>query len=176
LTPSGVNCFVPFHHKENIMSKSMVAYNSVNDQSPFIFKIFFAGEMVEWFISTDPKIAMKGAIKMMAKRKDQRKGRYVLFRPATARPGDVAAVMAYSRGDDTSTHTKEGKLLEECDRKELRRAAKQGGLVEFGVKFMHYCHGLENQNLAFDKKVVKTLKELGYSRLVQETPSRLVLK
>ena len=69
----------------------------------------------------------------------------MLFRPSTARPGDEAAAMAYSRDYDTSTHNKEGKLLEKCDRKELRRAAKQAGLVEFGIKCMSYCHGLENQ-------------------------------
>lgn len=153
----------------------MVAYNPVNDQSPFIFKIFFAGEMIEWFIATDPKIAMKGAIKLMAKRKDERKGRYVLFRPSTARPGDEAAALEYSRAGVASKSGTE-KRLENCSREELRRAAKHCGLDDLGAHFMGYIYGDANQNPEFDKKVVLTLKKFGYSRVIYETPSWMTVK
>lgn len=153
----------------------MIAYNPANDHSSFTFKIFFAGEMVDWLTDTDPKIAMKRAIKMMAKRKDQRKGCYVLFRPSSARPGDEAAALEYSRAGIAPKAGKE-KSLEDCSREELRRAAKHCGLDERGAHFMNYIYGDANQNPEFDKKVVLALKKFGYSRVVYETPSWMTVK
>jgi hypothetical protein len=153
----------------------MIAYNPANDQSSFTFKIFFAGEMVDWLTDTDPKVAMKRAVKMMAKRKDQRKGSYVLFRPSKARPGDEAAALAYSRTGATTKVANE-KRLEDCNREELRRAAKHCGLDERGAQFMDYIYGDANQTTVFDKKVVMTLKKFGYSRVVYETPSWMTVK
>jgi hypothetical protein len=153
----------------------MTAHNPANNQPSFIFKIFFAGEMVGWLRDNDPKTAMTRAVKMMEGRKDARKGRYVLFRPATARPGDEAAALEYSRAGVASKSGTE-KRLENCSREELRRAAKHCGLDDLGAHFMGYIYGDANQNPEFDKKVVLTLKKFGYSRVIYETPSWMTVK
>ena len=145
-----------------------------NPKSAFAFKIFFAGETVAWFEETDEKTAMKRGIKMMKGRKDQRKGSYVLFRPATARPGDEVAALSYSRTGAAKVANE--KRFEDCNREELRRAAKHCGLDECGAQFMNYIYRDDNQTPEFDKRVILMLTNFGYSQVVYETPSWMTVK
>lgn len=146
----------------------MTTYHSANDLSSFTYKIFYAGEMITWLTSVDPKSAMKRAIKLVANRKDSRKGCYVLFRPYAAKRGDEAAALEYSRN---GAKVEDTKRFEDCTRDELRNAAKHCGLDEESSAFMDYIYGDANQTAAFDKKVIAQLKKWGYSKVKYTTTS-----